>query len=336
MNTQELAWHLSVSPDRKGEHHIDCPFCGMEAMYHNSPKFSFSSNGYHCFACDAGGSLKNLAEHMRVESRESFIQPVPIKRQPKPIPERPKWLGIDRDTYLRCWQQDIEQAFSQWQNYKKLSLRTIQRYCLGYGRLPKPSKCPHNRLIVPIFNNGKLACIRGREIDCNCGKWLVSGGFRVDDLPLYNSWLIEKNDIVVICENPIDALMVKDNLAIARKVIDQMPNRIASSLAEKGTDFALVGVATLSVSYWCDGWLEPLRKASMVAVAYDNDLPGNGGGQNREKFIEQWKKEKGTNKTPRPMGLELANKLRKGRIPHVVFDWGNSPNKLDIGEFLNE
>jgi hypothetical protein len=107
-----------------------------------------------------------------------------------------------------------------------------------------------------VWNCGSLVCLRGRAIECDCPKWLASGGWTLDLLPLYNEDALYLGCNALICENPIDALMVSENTDL--KSIDA------------------VGLATFSIYYWTEQWTFKLRQATVkqITIAYDNDEPG--------------------------------------------------------------
>jgi hypothetical protein len=152
--------------------------------------------------------------------------------------------------------------------------------------------------------------LRGRAIGCKCAKWLAPGGTNLQLYPLYNEAALRPGCVVWIVENPIDALLLT-----AR------------------TDF--VGVASYSVAYWQDRWTAALQAAQpeLVVVAYDQDLPGNGGAARRREFEHEWLKTH-----PRlptwSAGPKLANRLQAAKLPAVLFDWGKAPHKMDIGSLI--
>jgi hypothetical protein len=110
-------------------------------------------------------------------------------------------------------------------------------------------------------------------------------------------------------ENPVDALMLTER-----------------------TPF--VGVATYSVSYWRPHWTELLRAArpEYIIVAYDNDVPGNGGDERRDEFVRDWLRTHP--RVPDPAGPRLANALQRDGLPAHLYRWGQAENKTDVGSLL--
>jgi hypothetical protein len=197
-----------------------------------------------------------------------------------------------------------------WAAYKPLCPETIRAHHLGLGVLPA-SKCRHPRLIVPIYRDGQPVGLRGRAIDCDCAKWLAPAGTVIADYPLYNQEALTSGHVVWITENPIDALMLTERTPY-------------------------VGVATYSVSYWQDAWLGALQAAQpeAVVIAYDNDIPGNGGAAGRAEMERAWLQ--AHPRVPDPSGPKLANRLLAAGIPTALYDWGNAAPKSDIGSLLME
>lgn len=331
-----LCTHFNASPGKKNEAHVDCPFCGSKAGNQINPHASFSPKGFKCFSCGTGKSLKALWEHI---GHPAYKTPdVPIK----PLPEAKKTpfkLSLDqyqRDYYL------TPDVVSHWQAYKPIPEATIRDYQLGYGVLPR-SACKHPRLIVPIFGrDGQIVHLRGRRVGCDCeSKWTVSGGWSMESLEPYNSQCVKP--IVLIVENPIDALMISSvrfHQPVIRLLLPGTMNTSVHHLCEwrenMRSDYPISAIATFSVAYWREGWSDYLENASQIIVAYDNDLPGNGGSVNRDRFIAEWRRDIPNRPIPKASGVTLVNRLRHEGLPATLLDWGNRPVKFDIGSLLTK
>lgn len=323
-------------PDLKkhGAYHTGpCPMCGGRDRF-VVKTFEDGREGWLCRGC-AGGSYRSpenyLVERFGISYQQarqaiesggyhSTHQP-PARPAAQPEPPAPP----RRPTY---WQRNAERLIRDytshpgrvelWNNYKPLPTETIVRAELGVGILPS-SRCKHERLIVPVRDSfGRVVCFRGRRIACNCTdehgrlkKWTTSAGWRLDGLPLYNL-APDSKGVIYIVENPIDALMI-----------------------DAFTEYN--GVATLSTSYWRQVWTASLLETapSLVIVAYDNDLAGNGGGKHREGLIENWRKTVPAGAPiPTAYGQVLAVTLREAGLPVVLYDWAGSPAGEDIGSLL--
>ena len=285
---------------RQEEWHTACPACGSVSSP-KDPHFSFSQRGYHCFVCGTSGSLNALGSLLNVDSVNTGHKTyIATKAHPRPA----TWLtGALADRFAQH-----PHRVESWQAYKPLSLATMDRQKLGVGVLPY-SRCPHERLIVPVFAGPQLVGLRGRSLGCDCGKWLASAGWSNDLAPLYNSDSLRICQVIWIVENPVDALMLSER-----------------------TEYA--GVATYSVSYWTDSWTNRLLEAQpeLVVVAFDNDLPGNGGAVNRAEFEREWLK---THQVLPPAGgVKVVNRLLEAGLPATLYDWGNASHKSDIGNLL--
>jgi len=233
-----------------------------------------------------------LAELTGLESGN--YQPMP-KSEPKPIEPPPSWL-LNPPRY--------PVGVAEWQKYAPLpeSLILEKRLCVGV--LPK-SQCRHKRLIVPVLDGGLLVGLRGRAIRCSCPKWLAPGGTKLSRYTLYNIDAVRPGSVVIIVENPIDALLI--------------------GLADPGA----VGVGTYSTSYWRDDWTKTLvaAKPRMVFVAFDNDLPGNGGAARRPEMVRDWMRTH--DRIPQARGIKLTNELQRA-LPAELYDWGNAPVGADM------
>lgn len=293
----KLANYLHGEIDRREECHIPCPDCGHESSPKN-PHCSFSEKGFYCFVCGSKYSLMGLANRVNLETG-SYI-PLPAKPRE---PEKPaSWIPMAETLVDRYIKHPYK--IREWQKYKPISRETIIKRRLGIGILPA-SKCKHERLIVPIIDGSEIVGLRGRSLGCDCGKWLAPLGTRLEHLPLYG----EIRSITWIVENPIDALLLAERL-------------------EYGA------VATYSVSYWREEWIQPLRACDLVIIAYDNDLPGNGGSERRDEFIREYLKTH--NQIPPSNGIRLANCLNMEGIRTVLYGWGKKPFKYDIGALIAE
>jgi len=292
----------AVTDRRRQEYHFTCPSCGHESTP-KSPHCSFSSQGWHCFSCGAGGSLNSLGKLFALNFFDMGHKTYIAKNRP----QKPSCGHLGP---LATQFTEHPRRVELWNSYKPLSLGTIERMSLGVGVLPY-SRCKHERLIVPVFAGAELVGLRGRQLGCDCGKWLASAGWSIDLAPLYNSGALNIGQVIWIVENPVDALMLSER-----------------------TEYA--GVATYSVSYWTEAWTNRLIEAQpeLVVVAYDNDLVGCGGGLRRDEFIRKWLEDPKHKVVPPANGPALANKLLEAGLPVTLYDWGTAPYKSDIGNLL--
>lgn len=323
-------------PDLKkhGAYHTGpCPMCGGRDRF-VVKTFEDGREGWICRGC-ASGSYRSpenyLVERFGISYRQareaiesggyhSTHQP-PARPATQPQPPAPP----RREPYWRRNAERLIEVYCKhpgrvklWNAYKPLPRETIIGAELGVGILPS-NKCRHERLIVPVRDSfGRVVCFRGRRIACDCAdeqgrpiNWTTSAGWRLDELPLYNLGT-GSGSVIYIVENQIDALMVNAY-----------------------TDYK--GVATLSTSYWRPAWTTALQEAApkLVVVAYDNDLPGNGGGEHRELLIANWRKTAPAGAPiPTAYGQVLVETLRKAGLPVALYDWAGSPAGDDIGNLL--
>lgn len=301
---QSLVTFLSADVDRRGEAHFTCPSCGHESSP-KRPHCSFNEHGWHCFPCGAGGGIRQLADLVKLPE----YQRVAETRVNHPKPKQ-TWSWFTRADEIISGFESHPLRFELWGNHKNTSIETVKRHRFGVGVLPA-SKCRHDRLIVPIFVGSECVGLRGRQLSCDCGKWLTSGGTVLKNLPLYGDDALTANCVVWIVENCVDARNI---------------------YARTG----FTGCAIYSVSYWREEWIETLRAAHprTIVIALDNDLVGNGGAQRRSEFFEMWKSKHPTGGIPESAGIRIVNTLLQAGLPAILYDWKRSEHKADIGGLI--
>lgn len=291
-----------IEPDRRNEYHVDCPFCGKEAA-RGQTHFSFSAKGYNCFVCDSNGGLAKLAEHLRID--DTTIAPAPQRRPQMPQNVIP-WRVTPEHTLNAL--TGVPVRFDAWKRYKPLTSATIDRYQLGYGRLPFCGK--DNRwydskqawLTVPLFEHGQLVGLRGRNLTNQGPKWISATG------SAYTLWNVENvraGDIVWLTENYVDAMWLMQVHPEWRAV-------------------AIGGATT-----WQRRWGEMLaeRKPGRVIVALDNDLAGQASGQVYRQLCDEWQRDRPGMRIPEPNGPKIANALLERGLDAVLFKW---PDKAPV------
>lgn len=315
---------LQGTPTKRGWFDADCPNCGKERA-RGQTHFGYNAVSGHCFVCGWSGGLSKLAELLRVEIGEW----TPPKPQPKPEVEIARWR-------LNPWKmleqyRSHPQRIEQWQAYKPLSVETIEKYDLGFGPLYwqrdngdwYPSA--DNFLTVPVYEDGALVRIHGRiprDKQRDGLKWICNSG---SDFALYNLDSIQSKKVVWLCENYVDAIW-----------LHQLK-------PEWGA------VATGGASIWKPHWTQQIveREPSLVVVALDNDLAGNGGGNHREALLAEWwekmsrllaeGKITGNPKPPKPAGPKIANWLLQAGLNVRLFDWpSESPPKAGLDWILSQ
>jgi hypothetical protein len=296
-------------PDQRGERHIQCPKCGHGSSP-KKPHCSYNKKGWHCFVCGEGGSLTNLAQLIDMQIDKEYHAP-PQKKKEKEK-KSPDWMK-NPEIYVRQYEEH-PLAYELWDEYKLLPRDMIARHRLGVGVLPRySSRCQHQRLIVPVIVGTMIVGLRGRAINCNCGKWLAAEGTVISMMPLYGIDEVLPGSYLWIVENPVDALMIT-----------------AYSKTQS------YGLATYSASYWSDTWTAQLieLKPRIIYIAYDNDLVGNGGAWRRQQMINEWLQDPRHKNIPESNGIRRANELVAAGLHVRLFDWMDASPKSDIGSLL--
>lgn len=262
-------------------------------------------------------SFREAVEYLNDNEFTSEIKVEP----PKP---HPYWFGKS----VQWYESKFEYNEKLWQSYRNLPPSLIEYYNLRVGVLPY-SQCKHRRLIIPVFNQG-LVNLRGRQFECDCKddhgnllKWLASGGWILKDLPLFNQNAIRYGSTVVIVESPIETVQIRFKQ-------HQIAELLSRQIKVNPSD--IVGVATYSTSYWLQNWNDWLRKAQNIIVAFDNDLAGNGGGEqglkiNQQRFLDWLPQIKSK-------GIERYNYLKDLGFPVMLLNWHDKPYQMDIGKYL--
>ena len=288
----------AARPDRRGEVHVDCPWCGKEAK-RGQTHFSFSTRGYFCFVCGEGGEgLERLADHVGLHTPDDWTPPP----APKPKPKRRYRWQDEIVSLVERW-RTAPGVVEAWQRYRPLSTEAIRANRLGLGVLPS-SRCKHRRLLIPLVDfDGAVVGVRGRSIDCDCGRWLSPAG---NEKTLYNWQALGHGQIVFLVENAADALLLTERMDA-------------------------VAVATLSISYWGDGWGECIAEAEpeKVVVAYDNHWPAMG--THPDHWLEEHER------LPLPACKRRWNDLTRAGVESQrleLYDWGDEPVGTDIGDIL--
>lgn len=290
---------------RKGESWMTCPFCGKEGKH-----FSFSENGvYFCFFCGAKGRLETLAKKIGLQSNAVYVPPAQpvVRRQPEP-----PWTKQPIDRYL-----SHPERYARWQNYKPVSVETIQKFQFGYGSMPILGdrgwfQSKQAWLIVPLYEDGKLVGLRGRNNGEHDGpKWTSAKGTH------YVLWNIEN-------VRPGHTMWITENYVDAALLMQKYPQFDACAIGGAST--------------WQDAWVDRVVAAQpkSVIVALDNDLAGQASGAMYAQLAAEWQEKYPNVRVPVPNGPKIANALRRAGVKAFLFEWHDKPPKYDIGQLIEK
>jgi hypothetical protein len=231
---------------KDGEYHVECPYCHKESKPHQI-HFSYCESGCWCFVCGnrgKGGSLWTLAEHLKLENLPTDYH------APEPPPRKP--LPIFGERLLASYAARPER-YDRWLAYRGLRSETVDRFRLGYGKLPG-EKWAHmqDALILPVFDRaGRCRTLRAR----NGNGWFTEGGGM-----LYAPVGVEPGATIIVVENCATCLLI----------VQASPH--LTPLAP-----------TTGASTWDSKWIKRLAQLQpeLVIVAGDNDPAG-------EAMNERW------------------------------------------------
>lgn len=296
-----LAARLDAGLRHDRRYHATCPFCDKPAKA-GQKHFSFCDRGYSCWVCEAQGSLATLALHLDVPGDYT----APVRRAQEP--PRPKRWQSDPERILSGFCASLDRV-TRWQAYKPLTLDSINRWRLGVGVLPS-SRCQHRRLIVPVFNDGRIVAFHGRAFlpgDPDA-KWLTSGGSSKQ--VLFNADLLRPGAVVIVVENFVDAILAMQ------------------------IEPSIVAVCGGGAS-WQSAWTAQIAQSRprQVLIWLDHDLAGNGSRWHYQELVADWRaRNPRAQHVPQPAGPEIANELLSAGTPARLYEWPRgTPPKADIG-----
>lgn len=303
--------HLQGTPTRRGWFDADCPNCGKE-VERGQTHFGYDGTRAHCFVCGWSGGLDKLSELLRLDIG-GYIAPVRVEQ---PVKEIARWR-------LNPWKlltqyHEHPERLDRWHSYKPLTDNNIGRYGLGFGRLPFQQKNGEwymsrlEWLIVPIYEDGALIALRGRNVTDDGPKWISATG---SSYGLFNVENVKIGANCFLCENYIDAIW----------------------LEQMHSDWSCVAIG--GATTWRREWASRLvaMQPGLIVVALDNDLPGNGGGHLRDELIAEWIREHPRAAIPIANGPRIANDCIRAGLRTLLFQWPDSaPAKAGLDWALSK
>ncbi|MBX3050838.1 MAG: hypothetical protein KF753_05150 [Caldilineaceae bacterium] len=252
-----------------------------------------------------------MAEKLRIGFGEYVppINPLPRPEPPKPEPVA-RWR-TNPDKLLSMY-RNHSRRYELWTQYKPLSRAAVDRWDLGVGRLPFQRDngawylSRSDWLTVPLWDDGQLVAIRGRNMGSTGPKWLSSRGSQYALAFVDN---VQADSVCWVVENVVDAIWL----------MDAKPEWSA--------------VSTNGSTTWRRDWATRLaaQRPALVVVSLDKDLPGNGGGNHRDELIAEWKAEHPGAAIPRANGPLIANDLRRAGVDARLFEWpDDAPVKAGV------
>lgn len=302
---------LQGEPNRRGFYNADCPFCGKEAKPRQN-HFGYSEQSFRCFVCGTSGGIRKLAKHLHLDAPTY----TPIRRVAVPEPKPVAGWRQHPDALLEHYRYN-PRRFDAWHRYKALTAETVRRFDFGLGRLPfqhKNGRWYFSRqewLVVPLWEDGQLVGLRGRNCTQHGPKWISATG---TNYTLWGVDFVRPGAVTWLCENYVDAAW----------------------LMQEHPEWSAVAIG--GATTWKAEWAERLAacKPEMVVIALDNDLPGQATGALRRKLERAWVQQRGTEPPP-ANGPKIANALLRAGIHATLFQWPDAaPIKAGLDWALAE
>lgn len=317
--------------------HVEtCPFCAHEGY-----KFAYwnggEAGGYRCLVCDTTGFLPSLAAHIRIDTGDWK----PLQRRVNPTPEPVARWRTNPAELLRRYREHSDR-FRLWANYKPVNRATIERYDFGVGRLPYQDKAGQWRmtrdefLTLPLYEDGELVALRGRNMGKVGPKWMSATGSRYT---LWNLDGVTPGSTVWICENYVDAAwLMQAHPEFVGVAIGGATTWPKGEWAGAGTDFQ----RCTQPGRWAT-WLAE-RRPKHVVVALDNDLVGQATEATRRKLEAIWRtenagriKEHPQLAPPQSQGAVIGGELIAAGLSVSLFRWpAHAPAKAGIDWILEQ
>jgi len=300
----EVQSRLGGEENRRGWYDVPCPQCGKEPK-RGQVHFGYREQGGRCWVCGWGGGLRELAELLDMDSSD-YVPPV----RDAVIKEVARWRM--NPWALLAKYKDHPQRADRWAGYKPLTVETLDRHGFGLGRLPfqHPDDSWYmsksDWLIVPVYEDGALVALRGRNLTDRGPKWISATG---SQYALWNVDNVPAGSICWVCENYVDAAWTMQ--------------------AHPEWSAVAIGGATT----WKREWAARLadRSPAQVIVALDNDLTGNGGGKRREAWEADWKQDHPGLNPPIANGPKIVSDLQATGLAVRLFEWPeNAPQKAGV------
>lgn len=290
--------HLQGTKTRRGWYDATCPNCGKEPE-RGQVHFGYDGTRAHCFICGFSGGLGKLAKLLRLDTGD-YVAPVRVEKPVKPLA---RWR-VNPWKLLAGYREHPERM-DRWAAYKPLTPESIEAHGLGFGRLPFQRDdgewymSKTHFLTVPVYEDGALIALRGRNTGTIGPKWISATG---SSYGLFNVENVKPDANCFITENYVDAIW----------------------LEQAHPDWSAVAVG--GATTWRREWAARLaaRRPGLVIVAMDKDLPGNGGGNLRDELIVAWVAEHPNAKIPDANGPKIANDCIRAGLRTILFQWPDS------------
>lgn len=186
---------------------INCPFHDDK-----TPSCFIGDKSYYCFGCGAkGDSINFLQEYLGlsfsdiINSTEfvtEFSGAKTKRRKRRKIP-LPTQRVLDNATNRLL----VDKSAMEWIYSRHIDLNAVKKFDLGLTNNPPFAAYKSQRLIIPVFDNGKLVNCRYRiSPNCHCDepKYLGHPGMGVSLFNISDT----KNKHIVIAGSELDAILL--------------------------------------------------------------------------------------------------------------------------------
>ena len=158
---QRIELKLGRSTSRKGGKEVifACPWCSKKKM-----EINYSKVVYNCFRCGMKGHLKNLCEILGIQYEVGKLKLGNIKKAPRTLTST-----VPIFNELGIVNHILEKGARDFLTGRGIDYMEAERYSICTSSNMKLA----GRIIIPIFEDGKMVCYVARAIDGRLPKELA-------------------------------------------------------------------------------------------------------------------------------------------------------------------
>jgi hypothetical protein len=208
---------------------VKCPLCGDHPR-HNHLSLNIEKGVYHCYFCDAGGSLKKLLAKYPDLASAVLVGGLLPERESSPL-RTAGFAPLEKTGQSRRRDEALAFLAKRGMNNKMIRDSKVQ---LTYG----DPKCEH-RVVFPDLTGGPAQFWAARAIGSEKPKWLFPSRGETAVSAHQAVWGIEnfarnREKALWLCEGIFDAMAVSGVACFGKKPSDGQLRKIISALPADG------------------------------------------------------------------------------------------------------